>query len=72
MSEIPLEIINLIYSYIERHPIMDVICCCKCGTNDYWHLYIYHKPYHSSFRKFEILCPDCNYDTFKNDLTYRN
>lgn len=42
-SKIPLEIINLIYSYRERHPIMNIICCWNCGENDWCdsNLYIY-------------------------------
>ena len=62
-SKIPLEIINLIYSYRERHPIMNIICCWNCGENDwcYSNLYIYHR----FIKKFEIICSDCNHDMRK-------
>ncbi len=64
-DKIPLEIINLICSYRERHPIMDIMCCWRCGTNDFWHMYVYHRLYSKS-QKFEIICPDCNYDMCKD------
>lgn len=63
-SKIPLEIINLICSYRQRHPIMDIICCWNCGENEcYENIYVYHREY---CKKFEIICSDCNYEMCKD------
>lgn len=60
-SKIPLEIINIICSYRERHPIMDIICCWHCGESEcYENMYVYHRT-----NQFEIICSDCNYDMCK-------
>ena len=66
MSNIPIEIINLILYYRQRHPIRDIICCWHCKQEEYFndYLYIYHRSY-SEFRKFEIVCSDCNHDLAK-------
>lgn len=59
-NDIPLEIINIICSYRERHPIMNIICCCNCGENDI--MYVYHN---FVKQKFKIICLDCNYEMNK-------
>ena len=53
--DIPFEIINLICSYRERHPIMNIICCCICGENDIMYV----------CKKFKLICLDCNYEMNK-------
>ena len=64
--QIPIEIINIILSYREKHPIRNIICCLHCGEeeqfNDY--LYIYHRKHFK--KRFEIVCSDCNYELSKD------
>ena len=67
---IPIEIINIILSYREKHPIRNVICCNNCGDEEYFGdcLYIYHRKYfhpHLGMFYFEVVCSDCNYDLSK-------
>ena len=64
---VPTEITNLILSFRERHYIRDVICCWYCKEEEYFNdsLYIYHRP-RSRFRKYEIVCSDCNYEFSKD------
>ena len=63
---IPIEIINLILSFRQKHPIRNIICCWHCKEEEYFNdgLYIYNRPY-SQFTKYEIVCSDCNYEFSK-------
>ena len=63
--EIPHEIINIIFSYREKHPIKNIICCNHCGEEEYFNdcLYIYHREYLKKY--FELLCSECNYELSK-------
>jgi hypothetical protein len=67
-KEIPIEIINIILSYREKHPIRNIICCRYCGEQEYFndYLYIYHRNYYYSKKYFEIVCSDCNYELCKD------
>ena len=98
MTDIPIELINLILSYREKHPIRNIICCLYCKEEGEC-LHVYHRgPVKSSspsseelvldefvlgedgidtshvtavkssseFRKFEIICSDCNHDFCKD------
>ena len=62
---IPIEIINIILSYREKHPIRNIICCNNCGDEEYFGycLYIYHRKYFKNH--FELVCSDCNYELSK-------
>ena len=64
--QIPNEIMNIILSYREKHPIRSIICCSNCGDEEYFndYLYIYNRKY---IRKhFELVCSDCKYDLCKH------
>ena len=65
MTDIPIELINLILSYREKHPIRNIICCLYCKEEGYYLqcLHVYHR---SEFRKFEIICSDCIHDFCKH------
>jgi len=65
-DQIPIDIINIILSYREKHPIRNIMLCSNCGEKEYFndYLYVYHRKY---FKKhFEILCSDCNYELAKD------
>lgn len=63
--QIPNEIINIIFSYREKHHIRNIICCNHCGEEEYFndYLYIYHREYLKKY--FEIVCSECNYELSK-------
>jgi hypothetical protein len=63
---IPNEIINIILSYREKHPIRNVFTCGHCGEEEYFneYLYIYHRNYLKKY--FETVCSECNYELCKN------
>lgn len=65
LFQIPVEIINIILSYREKHPIRSIICCSNCGDEEYFRdcFYIYHRKYLKKY--FEIVCSDCNYELAK-------
>ena len=39
--QIPNEIMNIILSYREKHPIRSIICCSNCGDEEYFNDYLY-------------------------------
>jgi len=65
-DQIPIEIINIILSYREKHPIRNIISCVHCGEEEYFndYLYIYHRK--NIKKHFEIVCSDCNYELSKH------
>jgi hypothetical protein len=65
-DNIPNEIINIILSYREKHPIRNIFTCSHCGEEEYFneYLYIYHRNYLKKY--FEIVCSECNYELCKN------
>ena len=63
---VPTDIINIILSYREKHPIRSIICCSNCGEEEYFndYLYIYHREYFKKY--FEIVCSEFNYELGKD------
>ena len=67
MSLIPIDIVNKILLYREKHPVAKLLCCRICKDHEYWKFPV---KYSTTTRRekidyFNILCADCLYDWCK-------